>query len=482
MPKSKVLSSLIYKFSERLMVKGLGLIISIVLARLLSPTEFGQIALIMVFINLSITFIDSGLSTALVQDKHTSDEDYSTVLYISLSIASILIAVLWIISPLIGNYYNDTSIVLPLRIYSFSLLIGAVNSVLFAKMQREMRFKQMMWCNVIACILSGCVGVSMAYAGTGIWALIAYYFSSSLFGCLFLLYVAKWHPILAFSIQRAKTLFSFGWRMLVSGLLCGLYNDIRALIIGKVYTPADLGYYNRGQQFPDVISHTLENAVQSVMFPVMARSQDEKKQIRSILQKTISMGSIIIMPIMLGLAAVAEPFIEIVLTEKWLPCVPYMIWMCIGFTTVPISKSCLVSIKAIGRSDVYMRLEIVRRIAMLIILLTSVICFDSVLAIAVGFAISEWIDYIIISIPTQKLLNFPIIAQIKCFSTTLLCSLLMGVFVYLIGFFNLPIIVTILLQIISGVVIYVLLMYLFNNAAFQEALKVLSHIKTGDRV
>lgn len=482
MPKSKVLSSLIYKFSERLMVKGLGLIISIVLARLLSPTEFGQIALIMVFINLSFTFIDSGLSSALVQDKRTSNEDYSTVLYISITIASLLIIALWLTAPLIGNYYNDSSIVLPLRVYSFSLLVGAVKSILVAKIQREMRFKQMMWCNLLACILSGCIGVSMAYAGFGIWALIAYYFSSSLLGCLFLLYITKWHPCLVFSIQRAKTLFSFGWKMLVSGLLCGLYNDLRSLIIGKVFTPADLGYYNRGQQIPDVISHTLDSSIQSVMFPVMARSQDDNKQIRFILQRTISMGAFIIMPIMIGLAAVAGPFVEILLTAKWLPCVPYMILMCIGYTTVPITKSCLVSIKAIGRSDVYMKLEIARRIAMLIVLLISVICFDSVLAIAVGFAISEWIDCIIISIPTKRLLDFPIIEQFKCFYKPLLCSLLMGLFVYLIGNIDLPIIITILVQIVSGIVIYVFASLLFNKKMFEAVLQTLSQIKSRQTV
>lgn len=482
MPRGKVFSSLIYKFTERLMVKGLGLIISIVLARLLSPTEFGQIAIIMVFINLSIVFIDSGLNTALVQDKHTSKEDYSTVFYISFAIAVFIVIILWFTAPLIGKYYNDSALVLPLRVYSFSLLVGAANSVLVAKMQREMQFKQMMWCNLVACILSGSIGVIMAYAGYGIWALIAYYFASTILTCLLLSYTTKWHPILAFSISRAKKLFSFGWKMLVSGLLCGLYNDIRALIIGKVYTPADLGYYNRGQQIPDVISHTLDSAIQSVMFPVMAKSQDDNKHIQSILQRTISMGAFIIMPIMIGLAAMAGPFVEILLTAKWLPCVPYMVCMCIGFTTVPISKSCLVSIKAIGRSDVYMRLEIVRRIAMLIILLTSVICFDSVLAIAVGFAISEWIDYVIISMPTQRLLNFPIMEQIKCFYRPLLCSLLMGLLVFLIGMIDLPIIITILIQIVSGVLFYVLLSHAFNKKMFEAVLQTLSQIKSSRMV
>jgi O-antigen/teichoic acid export membrane protein len=432
----------------------------------------------MVFINLSIVLIDSGLNTALVQDRHTTNDDYSTVFYISLAIASLLIIVLWLTAPLIGSYYDDSAIVLPLRVYSFSLLIGAANAVLVAKMQREMRFKQMMWCNLIACVISGCVGVAMAYAGFGIWALIAYYFTSSLLICLSLSYVTKWYPALVFSIQRAKVLFSFGWKMLVSGLLCGLYNDLRALIIGKVYSPADLGYYNRGQQFPDIVSHTLDNAIQSVMFPVMSQVQDDCLRVKLVLRRTMSMGALVIVPLMFGMAVVSAPFIELLLTAKWLPCVPYMQCICIGFAALPMASSSLVAIKAIGRSDVYMRLEIVRRIAMLIVLLISVFCFDSVLAIAVGFAISSWIDYIVISIPIKKMLNFSFVEQIKCFSRTLVCSLLMSVFVYLIGYIDLPPIVMLIVQAIIGVVTYIVLSYLLNKNALNEAIGALTSLRS----
>lgn len=477
MQKGKVISSLIYKFSERLMVKGLGLIISIILARLLSPTEFGQIALIMVFINLSIVLIDSGLNTALVQNKNTSNEDYSTVFYISFTIALFLIATLWITAPYIGNYYEDSSIVTPLRVYSFSLIIGALNAVLVAKMQREMRFKQMMWCNLIACILSGSIGVYMAYSGYGIWALIAYYFSSSMITCISLLFVTKWYPQLVFSIQRAKELFSFGWKMLVSGFLCSIYNDLRALIIGKVYSAADLGYYNRGQQFPDVISHTLDNAIQSVMFPVMSQEQDNVLRIKNTLQRTISLGALIITPLMFGLVAVAEPFIELLLTDKWLPCAVYMQWICIGCASLPMVSSNLVAIKAMGRSDVYMKLELIRRIAMLLVLLISVFCFDSVLAIACGFAISSWLDWLITSIATKRLILFGAKQQFSCFSKTLLCSTLMSLVVYLIGSLDLHIVLLLTIQVVCGIAIYLMLCKLCRNEALSQAFSILSDIK-----
>ena len=190
MQKKKILSSLIYKFSERLLVKGLGLIISIVLARLLSPTEFGQIAIIMVFINLSIVLIDSGLGAALVQDKDVSERDYSTVFYISISIAVILICILWLISPVVSDYYKEPVLIMPLRVYSLSLLFYVVCSIAQAKLQREMKFKQMMWCNLIASVVSGCIGIWAAYNGFGIWTLILYYLSSPVITSILLLYAA----------------------------------------------------------------------------------------------------------------------------------------------------------------------------------------------------------------------------------------------------------------------------------------------------
>ena len=410
------------------------------------------------------------MNTALVHDNNTTNEDYSTVFYISFAIASIVIVILWLCAPYIGKYYNDDAIVLPLRVYSFSLMVHAGNAVLIAKMQREMRFKQMMWCNLTVSIISGTAGVAMAYAGLGIWALVNYYFFSALLLFILLSLVTRWHPIWFFSITRAKTLFSYGWKMLVSGFLCSIYNDIRALIIGKVYSPADLGYYNRGQQFPDIISHTIDNAIQSVMFPVMAKEQDDISKIRMTLSRTISMGALIIMPLMFGLAAVAHPFIELLLTAKWLSCVVYMQWIAIGCASVPLSRSCLVAIQSIGRSDIYMKLELVRRVAMLIVLMISVFCFNSVLAIAVGFAISSWLDYFIIAIPVKRLIGLGIKQQIKATYKIIFSSIFMAIIVFMIGQINLQPWLLLLIQVPVGLVLYLLACYLIKIECFMDLL------------
>ena len=456
MQKSRILSSLVYKFSERLLVKALGLIISIVLARLLTPVEFGQIAIVMVFVNLSNVLIDSGLNVALVQNKDTSDVDYSTVFYISLIIALSLIASIVFGAPLIARYYNDATLMTPLRACSITLLFSVLNSITTAKLQREMRFKQMMWCNLVACVFSGVIGIVMAYSGYGIWALIAYYLSSAAITSLMLLIVTRWYQLLAFSWNRAKVMFSFGWKMLVSGLLCSIYNDTRSLIVGKVYSPADLGYYNRGEQFPNVVSNTLDNAIQSVMFPVMSSVQDDNLQVKSVLKKTFSVGVLLIAPIMAAMAVMAEPIVDLLLTSKWLPAVPYMQCICIGCITIPMTSSCLVAIKALGRSDVYMKLELVRRVMMLLVLFITVFCFKSVLMVAVGFAISSWLDYLIISFVVNKLLKYSVNEQLVDMWKQLLASGLMCLCIYglsLIGFPNLSLLV---IQFVVGLLSYLI--------------------------
>lgn len=474
MKKGKIVSSLTFKFMERLLVKGLGLIISVILARLLSPTEFGEIAIIMVFINLCLTFVQSGLNTALIQSKETKKEDYSTVFYISLSVAVLLVVILCIVAPWVGKYYDNERLILPLQVYSLSLVFAAFNSVQVAKMIKEMAFKEMFVCTLLACILSGIFGVSLAFYGAGIWALVGYYFSNTVISCVTMIFAAKWLPGLVFSIRRAKELFSYGWKMLVSAFLCSLYADIRTLIVGKMFSSADLGYYNRGQQFPDILSNTLDNSMQSVMFPVIAEAQDNSEKVKDMLKKTVAFGTALIMPVMIGLAAVSESFIEVLLTEKWLPCVEYMQILCLGYAVLSIESSNLVAIKAIGRSDVYMKLEAVRRVVMLLILLVSVFCFRTVYAIALGFAISTWVDVLIISIPTKRLLNYGIVEQIKDTWKIMIASLIMGGVVILVGFLSLPTIVLLGVQIIVGIITYVFLTILLNRELIKE---VLSFIK-----
>ncbi len=461
-----VISSLIYKFIETFAVKGLGFLIGIILARLLSPEDFGQIALIMVFINLCHTFVQSGLSTALVQNKTADHKDYSTVFYISLSTAVLSVLLLWLAAPLIGTYYQNNTIILPLRVYSFSLLFAACTSVQQAKMQREMKFRQNMFCSLIVSLLSGTFGITAAWFGCGIWSLILYHFSSTILSCFLLFPAVKWRPRLEFSVSRAKELFSYGWKMLVSGILCSLYYDIRTLTIGKLFSDKELGYYSRGEQLPQIITQTLDMAVHSVLFPVLSRKQGQTEAFLKILHTMLLLSTSLIFPAMFGLAFIADPLIRLLLTEKWVPCIPVLQLLCISYTGLPFTSCGLVAIKASGHSGLYLRLEEIRRIMMLTVLTGSFLYFHSVEAVAWGAILSSWLDAAIVTTAVKKQFHCGFSEQFRELWKPLLACLAMSAAVWGTELFMKKITQTLPLllaaQITSGIAVYTALILLLN--------------------
>ena len=461
MDKKKVISSLIYKFIERLSVKGLGLIISIILARLLAPEAFGQIAIMNVFINLSQVIVEGGFTTALIQSKDVTERDYSTVFFINLGLAIVCYISLRTVAPWVSAYYAQ-DITRPLQVYAVTVFFGAFNALQLARMQKRMEFRKIMICSLIATVISGTAGIIAAYCGLGLWALVLYNILNNVIVCVTAALAEKWLPKFEFSLLRAKALFSYGWKMFVSAALCSLYGDIRSLVIGKKFSGNDLAYYNRGQQFPQVISHTLDSAIQSVMFPTMAAVQDEKSKLAGMLRSAQTMGAYVIMPVMFGLAAVSEAVVRLLLTEKWLPCVPYMQWLCLANAAVPVISSNLIALKASGRSDIYMRLEMVRRVVMLAILLVSIFVFQSVEAIAIGFCISNWLDAVISMVPARRLLDYGIGAQLADLWKIILASVIMFAAVQIMNLLQWNSGLLLVAQIVSGVAVYIATGFILN--------------------
>ena len=475
--RNVIIKSLVFKFIERISVKGIGLIISIVLARLLAPEAFGLVAILTVFINLSQMIIQSGFNTALVQNKDVTEEDYSTVFYINMACSIIIIAILFVIAPFVAEYYSNKQLTIMLRIYSISLIFGGYNSIQVSKFQKEMKFREMMISSLIATIVSGAIGVIMAYLGADIWSLIMYYMFNVALNCIAMLFFDSWRPHLVFSTNRAKVLFNYGWKMLVSGVLCSLYADIRSLVIGKVFSVKDLGYYNRGQQFPGIIANTLDTSIQAVMFPAIATEQDSVDRMRELLRKSMRASAFFILPSMIGLAIIAKPFIVLILTEKWVPCVIYMQLICIAEANIPFSSSNLIAIKSTGRSDIYMKLEIVRRLMMLLVLISSVVFFRSVFAVAVGYVISCWIDVLIIMHTENKILNYDIKSQFFDVKKIIVATLLMGVVTYSIGLLQIASFVKLVIQIFVAIAVYVGFCHIIKEETYLMFLKIVKDLK-----
>nr|WP_321295758.1 lipopolysaccharide biosynthesis protein [uncultured Sphaerochaeta sp.] len=476
-PHSEIIANLFWKFFERFGTQGLQFIIQVILARLLFPSDYGVLALVVIFITIANVFVQSGLSTSLIQKKVVDQVDYSSVLYISLGIAGILYCTLYFMAPLIGVFYDNDGLVLVLRVLALTLFPGAFNSIQNAIVSRMMQFKRLFYSSVGAGIVSGIVGISLAYYGYGIWALVFQQLTNQICITLILWFTVKWRPTLQFSFERVKVLFSFGWKLLVSSLIDTIYNDLRSLLIGKIYTPATLGYYNRGQQFPQLLISNINGSIQSVMLPALAAQQDYTERVKSMMRRSIVTSSFIVFPLMVGLAVVAKPLVLLLLTEKWLPSVPFLQIFCFSYALWPIHTANLQAINAMGRSDIFLKLEIVKKIFGLVILAVSLPF--GVYYLALGQVVSGIISSFINAYPNKKLLNYGYGEQMKDIFPSLILSLIMGVFVYLLLYLGLSPLITMLIQIFVGVVIYAGLAFIFKLECFTYLVQtVLSLFKT----
>jgi len=459
------------------MVKGLGLVLSIILARLLEPEIFGQLALLMVFVDISHKLIEGGLATALVQSKEADDRDFSTVFYITMMLSLLFVAVLQLAAPYIARFYKSAELVAPLRFYSFSLLLSSFNSIQFARFQREMRFKEMMYSNLWATVISGALGIFLAFMNFGLWALVIYYFAQMAVSSLAMFYYMRWFPHSRFSMDSAKRLYGFGIKLMMASVITVIYNNVRTLIIGKKFSVADLAYYERGQRLSTTISWNLDSAVQAVMLPVLAKVQDNMTQFGKIFLRTKKLGSFVIFPAMFGMMAAAEPMVRVLLTDKWLPCVVFVQMLCLAEAQVPITTSNLLALKALGRSDIFAKLELIRRGLMITVLIISVFAFDSVEAIAMGYLLSAWMDVVITAIPLVKLTGLSVFNQLKDLWKCSLSAVLMAAAVYSLNALSIAAGLKLCLQIITGVLVYFTLCLILKEDSLKYLIDIIKSKK-----
>ena len=475
--KNKVISSLIWKFLERGGVQGVQFVLSIILARLVTPEDYGVIAILLVFIQIATVFIQSGFNTALIQKKESDDLDFSSIFYLSIVVAGILYVILFFTSPFVAKFYKSESLTKLLRVISLTLFFGAVNSVQNAYVSKTMQFRRFFFSSMGAVIGSGFVGIILACKGFGVWALVFQQLVKDFLICVILWFTVKWRPKFIFSFARVKTLFSFGWKLLVSGLLDTVFRNIYNLIVGRIYNKETLGFFNRGQQFPQVIATNLDGSIQSVMLPTLSSHNDDVAEVKRITRRSISMSAFLLMPCMFGLAAVAEPLVKVLLTDKWLPCVPFLQLACISYAIYPIHTANLTGINALGRSDIFLKLEIIKKV---ITILNIVITIPlGIYAMAIGQVISAFISSFINAWPNKKLMNYTYFEQWKDLMPSFLCSIVMAAGVWSLHFIPMPSIVLLLIQIIVGVVVYILFCKIFKIETFSYFINTIRGFKHG---
>lgn len=472
---NNVVKNFLWRFFERCGAQFVTLIVSIVLARILTPSDFGTVSLIMVFTTILQVFVDSGLGTALIQKKDADDLDFSSVFYFNFAICLILYLGMFIASPFIAKFYKDISLTLIIRVISLTIVMSGVKGIQQSYVSRNMLFKKFFFATLGGTLFSAVLGIGMAYAGFGVWSIVAQQLSNTAIDTLILWITVDWRPKRMFSWQRLKSLLSYGWKLLVSSLLDTIYNNLRNLIIGKIYTSSDLAYYNQGDKFPKVIVMNINASIDSVLLPSMSGEQENKERVKSMTRRAIKTSTYIMAPLMMGLLFCAEPIVRLLLTDKWLPCVPYLRIFCFTYMFYPIHTANLNAIKAMGRSDLFLKLEIIKKVVGLILLFITMRI--SVMAMAYSLIFSGILSQIINSWPNWKLLNYNYLEQLRDILLSICISAFMGVCVYFIGFLSLPTLLQLIIQVIVGAIIYIVASIVLKLEEFNYLIGMIKSFK-----
>lgn len=462
--KSKTISGLLWKFAERIGAQAITFILSIILARLLSPSDYGAIAILLVFIIIADVFANAGFGSALIQKKDADDLDFSSVFYFSFIFSVFVYFVVFLAAPFIANFYSMPILEQTLQVLALRIPVAAINSVQQAYVSRNMQFKKFFYSTLSGTAASAVVGIFMAYNGYGIWSLVGQYLSNAVINTIVLFSVISWRPQLIFSLQRLKSLFSYGWKLLLSGLLDTGYQSLNSLLIGKFYTPADLAFFDTGKKFPMVIVTNINSSISSVLFPALASEQDEPERVKAHTRKAIQISSYIMWPMMLGMAACADSIVSLVLTDKWLPAVPYLQIACITYGLWPIHTANLQAINAMGRSDIFLKLEIVKKIVGISILMFTI--QYGVLAIALGGIFGGIIGTFINSYPNGYLLKYSYMEQIKDILPSVILALFIAVIIKCFNNYFENSVSLLIVDILLFITLYILISYLINNKEF----------------
>lgn len=451
--RHKVASNLAWRFAERMGARLVQFGTAIILARILGPDDYGAVALITVFITIMQVFVDSGLGNALIQKKNADNIDFSTVFFTNVVFCAVLYGLIFFGAPLVANFYGMPKLTDLTRVLGLTILISGVKNVQQAYVARKMIFKKFFFSTLAGTIGAAIISIWMAYNGFGVWALVAQQVFNVTIDTIVLWITVKWRPDFVFSIQRLKGLFSYGWKLLVSGVLNAIADNLRQLVIGKMYSSVDLAYYNRGRQFPDLIVNNINSSIDSVLLPTMSSVQDDRDRVKQMTKRSIKVSIFLMAPLMMGLAFASINIVEVLLTDKWLSAVPYLVIFSIAFLFWPIHTANLNAIKAVGRSDIFLKLEIIKQVLNVAIL--AIAMNFGVLAIAISMVILGVVYQVINAWPNQKLIGYGYFEQLKDIIPGVMLAITMGVIIWPFNYLNIPAIAGLTIQVVLGAIVYV---------------------------
>ncbi len=481
--KNSILSSLFWKFGERISAQVVSFIVSLVIARILEPEAYGLISIVLVFITLADALVISGIGNSLIQKKDCDDIDFSSVFYFNITFSTIIYIIIFLCAPFVERWYGTGygGLSAALRILALRVPISAINNVQQAYVSRKMIFKKFFFATLGGTLSSAVIGITFALLDFGVWALVFQYLFNAIVNTFVLWITVKWRPKFLFSFKRLSELLKFGWKLTVSALLEAIYNDIRTLIVGKVYTSEDLAYYNRGRQFPGLVIDNVNSAILGVMFPALCSIQDDTEEIKRLVKKSVKVSSYIITPMLIGLAVIADKLVLVLLTEKWLSAVFFIRIFCIIFLFQPLSKPAQQIINAIGRSDISLILQIITKAVGILGVIFSI--KYGVKAVAVAHLVTSVFAYLLDMYVGGRIVKYSLFEQLKDILPSLAFSLIMAAVMCGLGIAlsSINIWFVLILQLICGITVYFILSIITRNATFKFILeKGKSIIKKGN--
>ncbi|PAU93175.1 flippase [Aliifodinibius salipaludis] len=463
----KTLSGFVWAFSERFGVQAMQMIIFVVLARILTPEAFGLMGMLAVFIAVSQSLTDSGFGQALIQKKEADEVDFSSVFYINLIVSVVIYGILYVTAPLIASFYGELILIELIRVLGLKFIIAAFAMVQIAKLTKEVQFKKLMIAKLPSTLLGGATGIGAAYMDFGVWSLVIQQLTDQTAYSIQVWIQSKWKPIWVFNWQRVKELFDFGGKMMASGILNTIYKNIYEVVIGRYFSTAQVGFYTQANKIKQLPVQNISQALSRVTFPVLSEIQDDDKRLKRAYKKIIRQVVFIIAPVMIGAIVIAEPLFRFVLTDKWLPAVPYFQWLCVSGFFYPLNAYNLNILKVKGRGDLFLKLEIIKKVIGVIGIVIAV--QYSVLALVILRAVTATIAYGINSFYSGLFINYGVFEQIKDISKIVLIAILGGLLLFVLNNW-LPSIdlLVILADLVIGTVLYVCLIKLFDREVYQN--------------
>lgn len=475
---NSAMGGLAWTFLERILAQLVSTIVGIILARILLPSEYGVVSIVMVLINLCNVFVTSGFGTALVQKKECQKLDFDTAFIMSFIMSALIYLVLFLFSDTIAAFYNMHILSPVIKVLGVRIIITALNNVQHSYIQREMQFRKFFFSTLAGTLLSCFVGVIMAYCGLGVWALVAQYMTNTIIDTIILWIVCGWTPSFKFSKECAKSIMGFGWKVLATNMISQLNYQIKSLLVGKVFGASDLAFYDQGQKYPNLIITNINSSIQKVMLPVYSKKQENLKSLLATLRKSIRIGLYVIAPVLIGFFSISDSFVKLILTEKWNAAIPFIQIFCLMYLTRPLESSCHQALLAIGKSGLCLRLMVLIDGSGLILALISIFYFKSIIVLAISSLVTTLISITVFLFATNKYLNYTKKQQISDIAPTLLMVIAMGGIVMLLDrFLNVSIGLKLFIEILIGLLSYIGLSIVTKSLPYIELIQTINFLR-----